>query len=348
MWRSWIILTVTVLPACRNESATLPAMVQVDSATVLVPSASETLGQPVDVALDDAGNIYVLDRIRAQILVFAPSGVLLDTIGREGSGPREFRSPQTLVVTPDTIRVVDIGNGVLKSLARHSDFERRTSLPAGTGASRLAVSRDGGLLGSTMGAREVLAVFQDPAGQEVGTLGHTELPMTIALNLVQLKRDIIAGKLPAIVQYATLPVFAPNGEMWLILTGQGIVQRYERDGSLLWAVPFAMPEKVAIWSACVAWNREFLNDQWSICLPAYAADAVAEGGMLWVLLNMPEGEPSVIVGFDSTGRIVQRIRFQQVKGARQFALDRARGRVVFAICSDASVVMATFPFGVSK
>jgi hypothetical protein len=153
----------------------------------------------------------------------------------------------------------------------------------------------------------------------------------MALDLVEMKRDIIAGKLPAIVQNAALPAFAPNGDMWLILTSQGIVQRYGRDGSLLLAVPFETPEKAAIWSACIAWNKEIVNDQRRLCMPTYATDASDDGVILWVLLNMPEDDPSVVVGFASTGKLVHRIRYRDVTGARQFALDRARERIVFTI-----------------
>ncbi|HEV8355449.1 MAG TPA: 6-bladed beta-propeller [Gemmatimonadales bacterium] len=49
------------------------------------------LGDPMSVAVDDAGRIYVADRKPASIKVFAPDGKLVRVIGREGEGPGEFR-----------------------------------------------------------------------------------------------------------------------------------------------------------------------------------------------------------------------------------------------------------------
>jgi hypothetical protein len=49
------------------------------------------LGQPGNVAVDEAGRIYVVDYKPALIKVFAPDGRLVRTIGREGEGPGEFR-----------------------------------------------------------------------------------------------------------------------------------------------------------------------------------------------------------------------------------------------------------------
>jgi hypothetical protein len=49
------------------------------------------LGEPGNVAVDDAGRIYVVDYKPAAIKVFAPDGRLVRTIGREGEGPGEFR-----------------------------------------------------------------------------------------------------------------------------------------------------------------------------------------------------------------------------------------------------------------
>jgi hypothetical protein len=59
------------------------------------------LGAVRGVALDDDGNLYVLDAQAPAVYVFAPAGGYLRTIGRSGQGPGEFRDPNGLLVTPD-------------------------------------------------------------------------------------------------------------------------------------------------------------------------------------------------------------------------------------------------------
>jgi hypothetical protein len=61
------------------------------------------------IAVDDAGNIYVLDSKEKHVLVLDGSGAHLRTFGRAGQGPGEFRSPLTLGLTNrDEIVIEDI------------------------------------------------------------------------------------------------------------------------------------------------------------------------------------------------------------------------------------------------
>jgi len=51
---------------------------------------------PSDIAMDSAGNIYILDSGNQRIQKFSPEGKYLATIGRKGQGPGEFVSPSSL------------------------------------------------------------------------------------------------------------------------------------------------------------------------------------------------------------------------------------------------------------
>ncbi|HEX5130979.1 MAG TPA: 6-bladed beta-propeller [Candidatus Krumholzibacteria bacterium] len=54
-----------------------------------------------DIAVDDAGNVYLLDVQLNQVHVFSRDGEFLRDIGREGEGPGEFRRPSAMFVMPD-------------------------------------------------------------------------------------------------------------------------------------------------------------------------------------------------------------------------------------------------------
>jgi hypothetical protein len=51
---------------------------------------------PSDIAMDAAGNIYILDSANQRIQKFSPEGKYLATIGRKGQGPGEFNYPSSL------------------------------------------------------------------------------------------------------------------------------------------------------------------------------------------------------------------------------------------------------------
>ena len=64
-------------------------------------SDEELFGVIVDLATDVKGRVYLLDMQLAEVKVFAPDGGYLRTIGREGDGPGEFRSPTGLLIMPN-------------------------------------------------------------------------------------------------------------------------------------------------------------------------------------------------------------------------------------------------------
>lgn len=59
------------------------------------------LGKIIGLASGPDGELYALDTQLAQVLVFGPDGEHRRTLGREGSGPGEFRQPIAMFLTPD-------------------------------------------------------------------------------------------------------------------------------------------------------------------------------------------------------------------------------------------------------
>lgn len=57
-------------------------------------------------AVDNSGNIYVVDPKDIRIRVFDSKGRFLRAFGRKGQGPGEFQGPGDIEVTPDGLRVI--------------------------------------------------------------------------------------------------------------------------------------------------------------------------------------------------------------------------------------------------
>jgi hypothetical protein len=53
------------------------------------------------VLIDDENNIYLLDAQLSEISVFSPEGERINTLGREGDGPGEFRGPTDMCFLPE-------------------------------------------------------------------------------------------------------------------------------------------------------------------------------------------------------------------------------------------------------
>jgi hypothetical protein len=136
-WARRVTVVTGAIVAAAVASAQSPATKKIDDThlcrtCVLRIEKVVTLADPVT-AMGSSSNLTVIDRdsrgrywvadyrSRTNVLVFAPDGKLVKRIGREGSGPGEFRNVITLLVGPgDTVHVFDQGNG------RRTEIDART------------------------------------------------------------------------------------------------------------------------------------------------------------------------------------------------------------------------------
>ena len=113
------------IAACSGEGSDDAPMAAADAVsarlelvTTIDPGEMDPFLNVSSLALDDDGNVYVLDQGARNIRVFDPTGAPLRTIGREGAGPGEFATPYSLAWTGDTLAVLDPGNGRLELVTR--------------------------------------------------------------------------------------------------------------------------------------------------------------------------------------------------------------------------------------
>ena len=72
------------------------------------------------VAIDENGDIYLLDRQQSQVFVYSPDGEFKHTLSREGDGPGEIRGPQGLALLPDkTVALVQNSPGKIVRVTRN-------------------------------------------------------------------------------------------------------------------------------------------------------------------------------------------------------------------------------------
>ena len=61
----------------------------------------EFFGVIVRITSDSQGNIFLLDSQLSEVKIYTPEGEYLNSIGREGEGPGEFRRPSDMFFLPD-------------------------------------------------------------------------------------------------------------------------------------------------------------------------------------------------------------------------------------------------------
>jgi hypothetical protein len=80
---------------------------------------------PSDIAVDNEGNVYVLDSGNHRIQKFDPEGHFLASFGRQGQGPGEFQYPQSIDIDArGNIYVADSGNQKIHILEPDGTFDK--------------------------------------------------------------------------------------------------------------------------------------------------------------------------------------------------------------------------------
>jgi hypothetical protein len=80
---------------------------------------------PSDIALDEEGNVYVLDSGNHRIQKFDSQGRYLATLGRHGQGPGEFQYPQSIDIDEEgNIYIADSGNQKIHILKPDGTFQK--------------------------------------------------------------------------------------------------------------------------------------------------------------------------------------------------------------------------------
>lgn len=133
------------------------------------PDDPESLGDPLGVACDDHGNIYVADRLRHRICKFAPDGRGLAAWGRRGSGPGEFEEPHDVFVDGGFVYVADTWNQRIQVLDENGNFLYAIQEEPSVNGPRGLFARDG-LIYLTDSGNSVVRVF-DRSGRFRRTVG---------------------------------------------------------------------------------------------------------------------------------------------------------------------------------
>ncbi|WP_420632891.1 6-bladed beta-propeller [Candidatus Palauibacter sp.] len=136
-----------------------------------VGEAWQEFGTIERVGFDDAGNLYLFDRLAARVVVVGSDGDFVREFGRKGEGPGEFQSAMDMVVMSDgRVVIADMGHrayhlfdpgGNLERMVRMGGFAQVREMYPETGGE--SVVRGAKMLGAVFQSvlRDSIMVFPD-------------------------------------------------------------------------------------------------------------------------------------------------------------------------------------------
>lgn len=190
----------------------------------LVPPDSALVAMPWGVDADpEAGRIYALDRSSPRVVVFGRDGEYLETLGREGGGPGEFRNPSALTVRDDgTLLVWDTGRGVLSRWSPAGELAGERPVPPVSYWGPGVHVTDGRLVTvtsrKTRSARRQILV-EVPVGDTASAGADTAVLHTVAQGMATVSLPCMQGPMPRVLE-PTL-AWTATGESVYAVNGPG-------------------------------------------------------------------------------------------------------------------------------
>jgi len=345
----WSLLLATLVASgCkRADSQGFPAAGQrarqAAHARVVVTSAADAEFSSINgVDADSRGRIYVSDWMRRGVTVLSPDGRMLRRMGRDGSGPGEFRAIRGLqVLAGDTVLAYD------PDLARVTLFEPESLRVANTvnlagqlhGAAPFRVWRASGdtyvalfRSGFAFGSGGAIAERKDSVAvlRAHGTPGAT-------IAHVPARGFLLAGTSIAPNPFGREPLVATDtrGRVQYVWTDSLAVQTYDASGKRVsaFAVPYRAP---AVTRADVQGELGAMDDYGRRTFGQVLADSMPgtwpavrdlltdDAGRVWIGLAGPRGAAREWAVFTPEGRylrsvlVPEKVTLRAVRGGKLY------------------------------
>jgi hypothetical protein len=187
----------------------------------------EFFGRTIDLAADEAGNVYVLDERADELRVFSPAGTYVREIGRRGRGPGELSRPSHVEIRDDMVTVLNPG-GRTGSFSLAGELVESATLPFGaSSAARLGVTRYVGYVSQAI-SRNVPVPFESVvllSGDVADTL--VTVPSSDVLYRGPSSTSLIRSSLCRLAYVAS----GSRGELWIASGLDGTLTEWMLDGT---------------------------------------------------------------------------------------------------------------------
>ena len=171
--------------------------------------------EPRGLAVDAAGNLYVVDSKNHRVQKLAADGSPVLAWGEEGSEPGKFKDPGGIAIAPDgSVYVADTWNHRIQKFDAAGTFALEFREEGGFWGPRgVAVSADGTRVYVTDTGNKRVVAF-DAAGQQLATWGHEGSKPTEFIEPVGI-------------------VVTPPGQVIVADTGNHRLQTFDKDGKFV-------------------------------------------------------------------------------------------------------------------
>jgi sugar lactone lactonase YvrE len=211
-----------------------------------VDTADENLAfyMPSAIAVDGAGNLYVLDTGNHRIQKFGPDGKFLASFGRQGQGPGEFYYPAWLAIDAQGFLYISDPNNQRVQVLTPDGKDHKTIKGIEQGAGPVFLGKPGELV---TGAPRWLLIM-NPEEKKPAALPKLVKVLDFEGKAVREFGAPVDFKNELVNRAANeaIPTVDGAGQVYLVFPVQNRIEKYAADGRLLWRADRELPYSMEI------------------------------------------------------------------------------------------------------
>ena len=249
-----------------------------------VDTADENMAfyMPSAIAVDGAGDLYILDTGNHRIQKFGPDGKFLASLGRQGQGPGEFYYPSWLAVDDKGFLWVSDPNNQRIQVLTPDGKDHKTLKVLQQGSGPVFLGRAGELVEGAPRMR----LMMNPDEKKPESLPKLVKVLDLAGKAVREFGEPVDFKNELVNSAANDVILTVDGDgqVYLVFPAQNRIEKYAADGRLLWRadreLPYSMEIKDKGEVKRDGGNMSVRGPQLNRCAGGIAVDAK---GRIWVV-----------------------------------------------------------------
>lgn len=244
---AWLLLwLVAGLPRAAGAQASPIALEKRWSVGVIDGDDRFVFGMIEDMAVSGDGRyVFVLDRLRFRLSALSQSGAFIESVGREGGGPGEFRYPSAVIANDSVAQVFDASLGRMSSWVVRGDS---LVLKPEVSSTMFLETRDACALDDSI---VLLRLWNGTIVQQVAPNGT--LVRSFGLPFRTERHPVMAGA----TTFGYVACDSRNGGVYVAGSYVPVVRRYRANGDLVWeaSLPGIHPYVIKAVGAAINYGR---------------------------------------------------------------------------------------------
>src|SRR5512140_2167449 len=271
-----------------------------------VDTADENVAfyMPSTIAVDGAGNLYVLDTGNHRIQKFGPDGKFLASFGRQGQGPGEFYYPAWLAIDAQGFLYISDPNNQRVQVLTPDGKDHKTIKGIDQGVGPVFLGRPGELVTGAPRMRLMMSPDEKKAAALPRLVKVLDLEGKAVREFgapVDFKNELVNTSANEVI-----PTVDGAGQVYLVFPAQNRIEKYAADGRLLWRADRELPSSMEIKDKGEikrdGGNMSIRGPQLNRCAGGVAVDAK---GRIWVVTMARQLKKEEEVGMMVTASMTQ-------------------------------------------